>query len=1016
MAGNDFFVRIALENRPVGKEELAESEPISFDKKLFGPSDEVCDRIIEKSYDEMLYEFKTDLKKLREKYSPFMKDHTPPAGINRRTQELNEFGFRYETEDDKKDITDLLEGHGGWEKITLPDYRGPVGKWTGYYRTEFKYKDKADDKRVYLRFLGVDYTANIYLNNRYVGSHEGFFMPFEFDVTDHLIYDTGNTLLVEIKNDIPTIGLDGKNINGDKIYAATGLGWDDPQEGWHHCPPGAGIYNRVLLEERSGVFIESVFVRPDIDGSSVEIRTQVYNTYNKNIEIKLGVSIFPFNFDGESISDVYTEGLGPAGPGINYYRFTCKIKDQRIWDPDEPWLYKARMSLKYDGDTLYDTEDAVFGMRKFNMDIEGEEKGSLFLNNEPIILRGANDMGHMQQCVFRENYEQLIDDILIAKLANMNYYRFTQRPVQEEIYHYCDMLGMMNQTDLPLFGYLRRNLFCEALRQTGEMERHIRNHPSSIMVTYINEPISAGSQDLGHRHLYRDELEAFFEAADRVIKVENPDRVVKHAEGDYDPPTGTGLSDFHCYNMWYTNHALPIGRLYKGWLPEIKKGWKTGCGEYGTEGLDNYEVMKKFYPDGWLPDDTDDAWIPDRIVLSQSNSMHGDWYEEQHRILDWIRESQKHQAFATSVMTDAFRRRSDRMVSTAVHLLIDAWPAGWMKTLVGVDRIPKPSYFSFKRSLEPVRVNLRSDRWKVYAGDEAEIEAWILNDTPDTFTGCHTVVTVRGEDRDYSSYMTGCGVNAVSAAYAGTVKFTVPGVRGRKKIYTDASLIGPDGRIINSERFCTEAFERYDVKDATAVAYLGENASVLASDLDIDAFPYNSCDGRFDVLIVSDHEKYDENWKGIEEAVREGSNIIFIEPDQHEKGWSFAGRDVKYINITADEKEGVFFLARDEKDSVTREFDPEDFSYLYNAGTDMIDFIAVNRMEAADLKPILFTYAKPSFSDRVTGEKRRLPAAGSLEYGKGKAFFLSLCLSGRTGKNPVLDRFLKNMIWSEVKQ
>ena len=33
----------------------------------------------------------------------------------------------------------------------------------------------------------------------------------------------------------------------------------------------------------------------------------------------------------------------------------------------------------------------------------------------------------------------------------MNFLRFTQRPVQKEIYEYCDMLGLLNQTDLPLF-------------------------------------------------------------------------------------------------------------------------------------------------------------------------------------------------------------------------------------------------------------------------------------------------------------------------------------------------------------------------------------------------------------------------------------------------------------------------------------------------------------------------------------------------------------------------------------
>lgn len=54
----------------------------------------------------------------------------------------------------------------------------------------------------------------------------------------------------------------------------------------------------------------------------------------------------------------------------------------------------------------------------------------MYLNGEQIRLRGANTMGHLQQCVIKGDTAQLIDDILLAKLCNMNYLRLTQRPVQ----------------------------------------------------------------------------------------------------------------------------------------------------------------------------------------------------------------------------------------------------------------------------------------------------------------------------------------------------------------------------------------------------------------------------------------------------------------------------------------------------------------------------------------------------------------------------------------------------------
>lgn len=1015
MEGQDFFQKVALEHHPIEKRELCESEPVEYKKEYFKPTDIVCDRIVEKSYDEMLVEFHQDIKKLREKYEGFMTNYTPRPGRNRKSKKLEEFLFRFESKHDRRDISCVLHGEGEWEKVNIPDYRGQVGKWTGYYRTVFTYEKPAVEKRTFIKFSGVDYIANVYLNHRYIGSHEGFFAPFEFDISDFIRYDEDNVLVVEVKNDIPTIGLDDEKLNGDKLYAATGLGWDNPEDGWHHCPSGAGIYNKVVVEEREEIFIHSLFVIPDIDNSCIEVRTQVYSSANINRDVQLFLSIYPYNFKGISIENFHMDHVKSVGPGMNYYRVRLDMPDYRLWQCEEPWLYTARVVLETADGKATDEMDDTFGMRKFHMDENEEEKGTLYLNNKPVILRGANDMGHMQQCVLKGDFNQLIDDILIAKMANMNYYRFTQRPVQEEIYHYCDMLGMMNQTDFPLFGYLRRNQFNEALRQVGEMERFIRSHPSTIMITYINETLPVGEHGLGHRHLYRDELESFFEAADKVVKVENPARVIKHVEGDYDPPTRTGLSDFHCYNLWYTNHVIPIGKLYKGCLPATKKGWKTGCGEYGTEGLDNYDLMMNYYPKEWLPLSDEEEWKPDCIIKSQTFSMHGDWFEEQHRINDWIRESQKHQTFATSLMTDALRRRSDKVISTAIHLLIDAWPSGWMKALVGVDRIPKPAYFAFKSSLEWVRINLRCDKWKAYEGETIEVDAWILNDTAFSYAGCKIFATLRDENCEYSSFEISCEGKAVSPSYAGTVKLQMPEIRRRKKLYLDATLKDCCEKVIHSERFTFEVFKKQKANVNSKVSYLGEGAEELLKKLDVPAIDYNSGCMDFDVIFISDVDRYNRQREFIGERVKKGAKAVFIKPDSNKSGWEFNGRmfDYKYIfgnkeidGVNHDNTNGLLFIARNSNSDITKEFLPDDFSFWYNADNNMIDFTAVSYIDSQEITPLLFTYQKPSFKVMKKGTKMKLPVAGEMKYGNGKVIFISLCLEGRVGLNPVLDWFI----------
>jgi hypothetical protein len=176
----------------------------------------------------------------------------------------------------------------------------------------------------------------------------------------------------------------------------------------------------------------------------------------------------------------------------------------------------------------------------------------------------------------------------------------------------------MTQTDLPLFGVLRRNQFCEAMRQAGEMEQLVRNHPCNIMVSYINEP-SPNAQDKPHRHLLRDELEAFFTAADTAVRLANPDRVIKPVDGDYDPPAPS-LPDNHCYCGWYNGHGVDLGKLHKGYWQKVKPGWAYGCGEFGAEGLDNLNVMQKYYPKDWLPKDSKEEWnwSPNSIIQAQT--------------------------------------------------------------------------------------------------------------------------------------------------------------------------------------------------------------------------------------------------------------------------------------------------------------------------------------------------------------------------------------------------------------
>ncbi len=992
MAKVDGFAEIALRGGDCRDTSLKEVTPVVHDTRYFTKSAESCGPIIEKSYEELLREFYQDLPQLRTQYLPFLKDHAPKVEP-RDFMELRKFQFRYEDPADAQEFERVFRGEGDFVSVEVPEYRGPTGKWRGFYRTEFSLPFSPSlEERVWLRFLGADYIANVYVNQRYVGSHEGFFAPFEFDVTPYVSSESTNLLVVEILNDAPMLGIDSDTgrLDGDKIYAATGYGWDDSAEGWHHCPPGAGLCDRVILEKRSAQFISDIFVRPNIDTASVEVWFEVYNSLFENSNLHAVLSVYGKNFTGYTLEG-HTVAMEPCGPGVSYFRTEVPINVVKLWQPDSPYLYKVKIDL-FQNERLIDQDETHFGMRKFSMDESSEVKGTLFLNNRQVFLRGANTMGHLQQCVLRKDFDQLIDDILIAKYCNMNFYRLTQRPVQSEVYDYCDALGMMLQTDLPTFGWVRRNKFCEAIKQVEEMERHIRRHPSSIMISYINEPFPASWGFRGHRSLLRPELEEFFRAASCVVRIQNPDRVIKQVDGDYDPPTETGLSDFHCYTTWYTNHAIPFGKLHRGYLPALRDGWKAGCGEYGTEGLDPLEIMLEDYPKEWVPKHIDDPWTPQYIVKSQSFTMHGDWYEEQSTIVDWIQSSQQHQAWATKYMNDAFRRASDVLVSTTVHLLIDAWPAGWMKTLVDYRRKPKPAYFAYKDSLKPVRIHLRTDRFMLHGGQSFTVECFSLNDRDEQLETCTITVSLYLGGEFLDSYKLLSSVSASVSQYQGTISCKVPLIENSRDLFHIDVALTHDDTVIDTERLSIPVLPWNGLSDGI------ENVE--------------SYDGSSPFWIF-DKEKFSEHYQHIMKSVQAGGVAFISLTDIGNctiEGKEFSLERLGKLSADGQMGKGVCFIARNPLHPHMAPYDSKDFFCPYDKEFDAVGSFAEHGIQGDIDDHLLFTYDIPSFGIESHGEKRKIGILSELCIGSGRVYLSTLRLKELWGENPQIDQLLYTLM------
>ncbi|MBO5198654.1 MAG: hypothetical protein J6B85_09105 [Lachnospiraceae bacterium] len=806
----DVFAQIAANGIGGRLELLYDPQPIPINKKSCVLDRPVTLKEFKKKINTKA-ELNQELAKMREAYRPYLANLAPTVSESRQVTELKEF---------------LLNG----QPITIPHYAGPLGAQKQVYTTTFTAKKDAD-KAVYVCFKGADYYAVVYVNGVCVGTHEGFFAPFEFEITN-VINDGENTLQVDLYNDYIYMGnafATQEKCEGDKLYAATGPGWDDAAEGWHHCPAGMGLYQGVSVEVRNRINITDIYVRPLLEEEAAEVWVELENADYKDRYVTVDLSVYGQNFEGTalehyeyvpetiktvgrgdslteaSIKDQIGKGIPmPLKHGKNIYKIPVSLPQPRVWSLTQPWLYQAQVAVKLNGVVL-DIQTQQFGMRSFVQDVESSPKGMFYLNGRKIRLRGANTMGFEQQDVIRGDFDQLIDDILLAKLCNMNFLRLTQRPVQDEIYEYCDKLGLMTQSDLPLFGCMRRTKLCEGVRQAEEMERLVRRHACNVVVSYINEPFPNANNE-PHRHLNREELENFFTMCDIAVHMQNPDRVIKHVDGDYDPPT-EGMPDNHCYPTWYNGHGIDIGRLHRGYWLSVKPDWYYGCGEYGAEGLDFCEVMRECYPKEW----TAEPFNPGNIVRAQTKNFHYFFYDTQDTMEAWVAKSQEYQAFATRIMTEAFRR-DDRMVSNAIHLFIDAWPSGWMKTIMDCRRTPKPAYFAYRDALEPLMVSLRTDRFTYYSGETISIESYICNDTNES--GEYTLKF------EYLRNGVPAGENSVTvtvkdcaATYAANAEFTIADVTGREDVLVRAILMKPDGTVVTYNETVVQVFEDVTVAE-----------------------------------------------------------------------------------------------------------------------------------------------------------------------------------------------------------
>jgi len=347
----------------------------------------------------------------------------------------------------------------------------------GWYRRTLHIPEEWCARHLALRFEGVNYNAQVWVNGLWAGEHEGGFLRFEIPV--HPMARPGkNTLAVRVDN---------TRRKGE----VPGL-----QRGWR---PYGGILREVTLVVRDHLRIIHPVIQASADGT---LKARVFVANGRDIEVEARVRAHVRSPDGETVISLETppQKIPPGAEAL----FQAETRVNAIpWTPDDPALYTVAIEL-VEG-AVIDGANLRIGFRSI------EAKGSrLLLNGTPIYLRGFNRHEDSLQAGMKPNPKVAGQDLKEMKALGCNFVRLCHYPHHPSTLDLCDEIGMLAMAEIPLYwwdGLREGDEACKrkkeaALRQLREMIERDINHPSIIFWSVSNETmeslpeVAAGNAEL----------------------------------------------------------------------------------------------------------------------------------------------------------------------------------------------------------------------------------------------------------------------------------------------------------------------------------------------------------------------------------------------------------------------------------------------------------------------------------------------------------------------------------------
>lgn len=574
-----------------------------------------------------------------------------------------------------------------------------------WYRTEFNIPKEADGKFIKLKFEGINYSADIWLNGKLVASKDsikGAFRMFEINVTNFIKPGKTNALAIEVcppKTGDPTIGfVDWNPESPDK---------------------NMGVWRPVKLKISGDVSIDFPFVQSKINlktlqSADLTVSAELTNNSNHKVSGILSGKIGEIRFSEEVTLKPTEKKLVP----FSSQEFDqLKIHNPRLWwtyNLGKPFLYNLELTFRING-KLSDISETKFGIREVSdyINKEGLPAESRLcreqavwrgykLNGKKILVLGG---GWADDIFLNNNYENIKNQIEYVKSMGLNAIRLEGFwGTSSDLYNLCDENGILIMAGWSCqwewkeyigkpddeYGSIKSPEDMELVSKSWEDQiKWLRNHPSIFVWLYGSDRIPRPELEKKYLEILckDDPARPFLASSENTTSSLTGRAAMKHGPYDYVPPV-----------YWWIDKKA-------GGASAGRFGFNTEVGS-GAE-VPPLESIKKMIPkkDLWPVDSVWNFHCAKNLFGNLNSYIKAidNRLGNIQDLNDFSRKSQFINYENTRAMFEA--NEADKYKATGlIHWMLNAaWPKLWWQ-LYDYYLMPGGAFYGVKKACEPVHV------------------------------------------------------------------------------------------------------------------------------------------------------------------------------------------------------------------------------------------------------------------------------------------------------------------------